>query len=104
MSLSDSAIIVIVLVACLAVTALAAALFRHRTPVEEEARSINQTHEQSKYMRTVRMMNYGHLKRESLGAARDLESRYTSEEASNYGNYYPQAHEAHGASTPSTNM
>ncbi|KAJ5721290.1 uncharacterized protein N7483_009224 [Penicillium malachiteum] len=101
MTLSDSAIIVIVLVGCLAVTALGAALFRHRTPLEEEARSMNQTHEQSKYMRAVRMMNFGHLKRESLSAAKDMESRYTSEEASNYGNYYPQPHEA---STPSTNM
>lgn len=74
MGLTTPAIIVIVLVGCLAITALGAALFRHYTPLEEEAR-YSASYEQGQYMRTVRMRNYGHLKQESLGAARDLESR-----------------------------
>lgn len=76
MGLTTPAIIVIVLVGCLAITALGAALFRHYTPLEEEAR-YSASYEQGQYMRTVRMRNYGHLKQESLGAARDLESRCT---------------------------
>ncbi|KAJ5675950.1 hypothetical protein N7462_008847 [Penicillium macrosclerotiorum] len=83
MGLSDSAIIVIVLVACLSVTALGAAFFRSRHPVEDEGR-YNTSHEQGQYMRTVRMRNYGHLRQESLGAAKDLESRYTNDESSGY--------------------
>ena len=75
MGLSDSAIIVIVLVGCLALTALAAALFRHYNPREDEGRRFNASHEQGQYMRDVRMKNYYHLRQESLGATRDLEAR-----------------------------
>lgn len=75
MTLSDSAVIVIVLVGCLAITALAAALFRHYNPKEEEGRRFNTSYEQGQYMRDVRMKNYQHLRQESLGAAKDLESR-----------------------------
>lgn len=74
--LTTPAIIVIVLAGCLAITALGAALFRHYRPLEEEAR-YSPSYEQGQYMRTVRMRNHGHLKQESLGAARDLESRCT---------------------------
>lgn len=75
MTLSDSAIIVIVLVGCLAITALAAAIFHHYNPREEEARRFNTSYEQGQYMRDVRMKNYHHLRQESLGTGKDLESR-----------------------------
>ena len=74
MGISTPAIIVIVLAACLAVTALGAALFKHYTPAEDEAR-YNPTYEQGQYMRQVRARNYGHLKQESMGSRIDLESR-----------------------------
>lgn len=67
------AIIVIVLVAALAVTALGAALFNRYNPADQEAR-YSPSYEQGQYMRQVRMRNYGHLKRESL-SLRDAESR-----------------------------
>ncbi|KAJ5891518.1 uncharacterized protein N7473_007746 [Penicillium subrubescens] len=86
--LTTPAIIVIVLVGCLAITALGAALFRHYRPLEEEAR-YSASYEQGQYMRTVRMRNYGHLKQESLGPARDLESRYTADEVSSHYNPHP---------------
>ncbi|KAJ6095530.1 hypothetical protein N7486_006276 [Penicillium sp. IBT 16267x] len=98
MALSRSAIIVIVLVACLAVTAGCAAMYRGNHPLEEIARSGDASPEQNQYMRQVRMRNYGHLKRASLGAAKDLESRYTSEEASAYYQQYAQE-----PRSPSTN-
>lgn len=72
-ALSTPAIIVIVLVGCLATTALGAALFRHYNPADEESR-YNASYEQGQYMRQVRMRNYGHLKQESLGS-KDIESR-----------------------------
>lgn len=73
MGLTRAAIIVIVLVGCLAVTALGAALFKYYNPGEDEGR-YNTSYEQGQYMRTVRMRNYGHLRAESLGHAKDLES------------------------------
>ena len=76
MGISNSAIIVIVLVGCLAVTALGAALYAHRSPSDHDAQAYNGTYEQSQYMRTVRLRNYGHLKRESL-IGKDVESRCT---------------------------
>ncbi|KAJ5610684.1 hypothetical protein N7510_007403 [Penicillium lagena] len=85
--LTTPAIIVIVLVGCLAVTALGAALFRQYNPAVVET-PYSPQHEQVKYMRTVRMRNYAHLKRESVDAAKDLESRFTPDEASGY--YQPQ--------------
>ncbi|KAJ5287832.1 hypothetical protein N7478_003518 [Penicillium angulare] len=98
MALTRAAIIVIVLVGCLAITALGAALFRHYNPLGDDPRNYDATYEQSTYMRGVRLRNYGHLKRESLGAARDLESRYQMEETAS--NHYPYAQEP---VTPSTN-
>ncbi|CAI7565332.1 unnamed protein product [Penicillium pancosmium] len=76
MALTQAAIIVIVLCACLAVTALGAALFKHYNPNEEEAR-YNTSYEQGQYMRNVRMRNYGHLRAESISAVKDLESSST---------------------------
>lgn len=69
------AVIIIVLVACLAVTALGAALFRRYNPSDAESR-YTPPHNQGQYMRTVRMRNYTHLKRASL-EAKDIESRCT---------------------------
>ncbi|KAJ5811916.1 hypothetical protein N7474_008217 [Penicillium riverlandense] len=85
--LTTPAIIVIVLVGCLGVTALGAALFRQYNPAEVETPYTPQR-EQFTYMRTVRMRNYAYLKRESEDAAKDLESRFTPDEASGY--YHPQ--------------
>jgi hypothetical protein len=76
MVLSTPAIIVIVLVGCLAITALGAALFKHYGPADEETR-YNPTFEQGQYMRQVRARNYGHLKQESMSGRIDLESRCT---------------------------
>ncbi|KAJ5202026.1 uncharacterized protein N7498_006689 [Penicillium cinerascens] len=89
MGISTPAIIVVVLVACLAVTALGAALFKHYSPAEEEAH-YNPTYEQGHYMRQVRARNYGHLKQESISSRIDLESRLTTEDASAY--VYPHPH------------
>lgn len=75
MTISTPAIIVIVLVGCLAITALGAALFKHYSPAEEE-NPYNASYEQGQYMRQVRMRNYGHLKQASL-TSRDIESRCT---------------------------
>lgn len=73
MGLTTPAIIIIVLVGCLAVTALGAALFRHYNPADNEGR-YNTPYEQGQYMRQVRMRNYGHLKQASLDT-KDLECR-----------------------------
>ncbi|KAJ5225518.1 hypothetical protein N7468_006743 [Penicillium chermesinum] len=75
MVISDSAVIVIVLVASLFLTALCAALFRHYNPTGDDCKAYERNLEQSKYMRAVRLRNYGFLKRESMSAAKDLESR-----------------------------
>jgi hypothetical protein len=81
MAISTPAIIVIVLVGCLAVTALGAALFKHYSPADEETR-YNPTFEQGQYMRQVRARNYGHLKQESMSGRIDLESRCTFDKSS----------------------
>lgn len=73
MTISTPAVIVIVLVGCLAITALGAALFKHYNPADEENR-YSASYEQGQYMRQVRMRNYGHLKQASL-TSRDIESR-----------------------------
>ncbi|KAJ5579739.1 uncharacterized protein N7459_005724 [Penicillium hispanicum] len=100
MTLSDSAIIVIVLVGCLAITALVAAIFHHYNPRDNEARRFNASYEQGQYMRDVRMKNYHHLRQESLGARKDLESRYTADEASAYHPGYASQEPV----SPSTNI
>ncbi|KAJ5175076.1 uncharacterized protein N7482_000953 [Penicillium canariense] len=91
MGLTTGAIIVLVLVGCLAVTALGASLFRHYTPIEEEAR-YSASYEQGKYMRTVRLRNHNHLRQESLNAAKakDLESQYSTDQASSHYNPHTQ--------------
>lgn len=73
--LTTPAVIIIVLVACLAVTTVGAALYRKYNPADAESR-FTPAYDQGQYMRTVRMRNYSYLKRESLG--KDLESRCTS--------------------------
>ncbi|KAJ5923437.1 hypothetical protein N7454_008682 [Penicillium verhagenii] len=99
MGLTRAAVIVIVLAACLAITAMGAALFRRYNPLGDTGLSGDASHQQNQYMRAVRLRNYGHLKRESLGAVKDLESRYTTEELSGH---YPQY--ASEPKTPSTNV
>lgn len=73
MGISNSAIIVIVLVACLAVTALGASLFKHYKPADGEV-PYSPGYEQKLYMAEVRARGFENLKRISW-AARDLESR-----------------------------
>lgn len=72
MGLAPVAIIVIVLVVCLAITALGAGLFYRYQPAKRG--SIVQ---QQKYMRTVRLRNIILLKKEYHTAEEDLESRCT---------------------------
>ncbi|KAJ5090879.1 hypothetical protein N7532_009563 [Penicillium argentinense] len=74
MALTRAAIIVIVLVACLAVTALGAAIFRHYNPSEDEGR-YNFSHEQQQYMRSVRLRNLAALRAEAMAARHELDSR-----------------------------
>ncbi|KAJ5774149.1 hypothetical protein N7457_009045 [Penicillium paradoxum] len=74
MGISNSAIIVIVLVACLAITALGASLFKHYKPADGEI-PYSPGYEQKLYMADVRARGFENLRRISW-AARDLESRY----------------------------
>ncbi|KAF9890804.1 hypothetical protein FE257_005375 [Aspergillus nanangensis] len=71
--LSTSAIIVIVIVACLAAVSLGAALFKQYYP-ESSAGRFNYPREQELYMRSVRMNNMGHFRRESM--MKDVEMGY----------------------------
>ncbi|KAJ5560607.1 hypothetical protein N7513_003006 [Penicillium frequentans] len=73
MSLSASALIVIVLVGCLAATALGAGLFMRYHPDGETSYSPN--NEQKQYLRHVREQNYKHLRQESRSGRIDLESQ-----------------------------
>ncbi|GIK03403.1 hypothetical protein Aspvir_007472 [Aspergillus viridinutans] len=88
MGLTTPAIIVIVIVACLAAVSLGAALTRQLYPAEDE-RPFQPSHAQEMYMRSVRMRNLGVFHRESrvssVGIGKDVESRYTLEEASSRG-------------------
>ncbi|KAJ5376649.1 hypothetical protein N7509_013535 [Penicillium cosmopolitanum] len=101
MALTQAAIIVIVLCACLAVTALGAALFKHYNPNEDEGH-YNTSYEQSQYMRNVRMRNYGHLRAESISAVKDLESSYTPSASGYYPPppTHPQEYQPSHATTP----
>ncbi|KAJ5436184.1 hypothetical protein N7445_007069 [Penicillium cf. griseofulvum] len=74
MGLSNSAIIVIVLVACLAITALGASLFKHYNPADGET-PFSPGYEQKLYMAEVRARGFASLRRISWGG-RDLESRH----------------------------
>jgi hypothetical protein len=57
MALSNSAIVVIVLVCCLASVALGAAILRPWTPQPADCQRLNIPHEQAAYMRSVRETN-----------------------------------------------
>ncbi|OJJ64203.1 hypothetical protein ASPSYDRAFT_140912 [Aspergillus sydowii CBS 593.65] len=78
MALSNSAVIVIVIVACLFAVTVAAALFRQYSPAEHNAyRGFSR--EQEVYMRSVRLKNLGFNYRESqTPMPRDVESASTS--------------------------
>ncbi|EKV07739.1 hypothetical protein Pdw03_4213 [Penicillium digitatum] len=75
MALSNSAIIVIVLVACLAATALGASFFKHYKPADGET-PFSPGHNQKVYMAEVRARGFDHLRQISW-SGKDLESRYT---------------------------
>ncbi|PWY87105.1 hypothetical protein BO94DRAFT_535217 [Aspergillus sclerotioniger CBS 115572] len=89
--LTDSAIIVIVIVVCLAMVALGAALTKQFWPEAPQQR-YNFPAEQQSYMRTVRLKNMGIFQRESMNVtgkapvpvARDVESGYSENESSHY--------------------
>ncbi|RAL09773.1 uncharacterized protein BO97DRAFT_160273 [Aspergillus homomorphus CBS 101889] len=101
-TLSTSAIIVIVIVACLALVSLGAALFKtYGVGPGEKERPYNFSREQESYMRSVRLKNLGFFQRESMmgypggggggsgkGLAppvvRDVESGYSENESSHY--------------------
>lgn len=72
MGLSNSAIIVIVLVACLAATALGASLFKHYNPADRET-VYSPGYAQKLYMAEVRAREFESLQQAHWG--RDLESR-----------------------------
>jgi hypothetical protein len=73
MGISNAAIIVIVLVACLAVTALGASLFKHYNPAEGEM-PFSPGYEQKLYMAEVRARGFENLRQISW-AARDMDPR-----------------------------
>lgn len=73
MSLSASAVILIILLGCLAATALGAGLFMRYHPDGETNYSPN--HEQKQYLRQVREQNYKLLRQESTSGFVDLESQ-----------------------------
>lgn len=74
--LSTSAIIVIVIVACLAAVSIAAALTRHLNPASSTEANFQPSEDQDLYMRSVRRRTMDHFRRESVHA-RDLESGCT---------------------------
>lgn len=71
--LSDSAIIVIVIVSCLAIISLGAALTRQLYPPEEEGNRYEPSREQQQYMWSLRQRIRGNFHRESM-MGKDLES------------------------------
>jgi hypothetical protein len=78
MGLSNSAVIVIVIVACLAAVTLGAALFRQYNPAEGGIVGQRFSREQEMYMRSVRLKNLGFNYRESrTPMPRDVESAST---------------------------
>ncbi|KKK16907.1 hypothetical protein P175DRAFT_0553460 [Aspergillus ochraceoroseus IBT 24754] len=83
--LSNAAIIVIVIVACLAAVSLGAALSRQYSPHDDLQRS-GYSREQELYMRSVRMKNMGIFRRESGPPmmTKDLESASTAGDSSRY--------------------
>ncbi|KAL4895625.1 hypothetical protein BDV59DRAFT_172831 [Aspergillus ambiguus] len=77
--LSTSAIIVIVIVACLFAVSMGAALFKQYYPDRSEDR-YHYSPEQQQYMRSIRMKTMGHFRRESM--MKDIESGYGVDTAS----------------------
>jgi len=71
--LSDSAVIVIVIVCCLAFISLGAALTRQLFPPSESGTRYEPTRDQEMYMRAVRQRNRYEFHRQSL-VPKDLES------------------------------
>ncbi|KAA8648899.1 hypothetical protein EYZ11_006052 [Aspergillus tanneri] len=78
MAIPTAAIIVIVILACLAVVSLGAALTKQWNPQRPENRFTYQR-EQEQYMRSVRLMNLSRFHRESR--ARDVEVGYLETES-----------------------
>ncbi|KAJ5997213.1 hypothetical protein N7499_006479 [Penicillium canescens] len=77
MGLTHAAIIVIVLVGCLAVTALGASLFKHYNPnPDAEDGRFSAGYEQKLYMAEVRARGFNGLI-QACSDPRDLEARYT---------------------------
>lgn len=77
MGISTTAVIVIVIVCCLAFVSLGAAITRNWNPPSGDSR-YQPRPEQDHYMRTVRMRNYNHLRQASMSAKeKDLESQCT---------------------------
>lgn len=71
--LSDSAVIVIVIVSCLAIISLGAALSRQLYPPEEEGNRYEPSREQQQYMWSLRQRIRGNFQRESM-MGKDIES------------------------------
>ncbi|KAJ5294264.1 hypothetical protein PENANT_c028G04714 [Penicillium antarcticum] len=77
MALTHAAIIVIVLVGCLAATALGASLFKHYNPnPDAEDGRFSAGYEQKLYMAEVRARGFNGLM-QACSDPRDLEARYT---------------------------
>lgn len=71
--LSNSAVIVIVIVSCLAIISLGAALSRQLYPPSEEGTRYEPSRDQQQYMYTLRQRIRGNLHRESM-IGKDVES------------------------------
>lgn len=71
--LSNSAVIVIVIVSCLAIISLGAALSRQLYPPEEEGNRYEPSRDQQMYMWSLRQRIRGNFHRESM-VGKDLES------------------------------
>ncbi|OGM42810.1 hypothetical protein ABOM_009025 [Aspergillus bombycis] len=85
MGIPTAAIIVIVIVACLAAVSLGAAMWKQIHPTDYSAHRYNYSRDQELYMRSVRLKNLGGLRQESRTKApppRDLESAVYTEDGS----------------------
>ncbi|KAE8337358.1 hypothetical protein BDV24DRAFT_167357 [Aspergillus arachidicola] len=85
MAIPTAGVIVIVIVACLAVTSLGAAMWKQVYPTDHSARRYNYSRDQELYMRSVRLKNVGGLRQESRTkepTPRDLESAVYTEDGS----------------------
>ncbi|KAG2414935.1 hypothetical protein HFD88_006123 [Aspergillus terreus] len=80
-NIPTAGIIVIVIVACLAVVSLGAALFKHYAP-DGSGDRFHYSPEQQQYMRAIRLKTLGQYRRESM--MKDVESGYTVETSSRY--------------------